>query len=149
MAEDWEHSLPRTAKRKSSFTGTKTAMAEVHYLFPIYGDWRKSFWIFSTRDFYFDVFAQTGAAWNTKWFDADKLKDHDFWDRSVGFSLRMSNKLFYSIPLDISLTLARGLSRIGEAEDLTGGRKLTPIDLPLLPNSVAPTASQAPNPVKV
>lgn len=122
-----------------TLAGTKTAMAEVHYLFPIYDDWRKSLWIFSTRDFYFDVFAQTGAAWNTKWFDADKLKDHDFWDRSVGFSLRMSNKLFYSIPLDISLTLARGLSRIGEAEDLTGGRKLTPIDLPLLPNSVAPT----------
>ncbi|WP_407440806.1 hypothetical protein [Fibrobacter sp.] len=119
--------------------GTKNAMAEVHYLFPIYEDWRKSAWIFGTRDFYIDIFAQMGAAWNTKWFDTDKLTDHDFWDRDVGLSFRMSNKIFYSIPLDISLTFARGLSRIGENEDLSGGWKLTPIDLPLLPKDICPT----------
>lgn len=118
--------------------GTRTAVAEVHYLFPIYDDWRKNFWIFTTRDFYFDVFAQTGAAWNSKWLDSDKWKDHDFWDRSLGLSFRMSNKIFYSIPLDISFTLARGLSRIAE-EDVPGGRKLNPIDLPLIPSSIAPT----------
>ncbi len=122
-----------------TLAGTKTAMAEVHYLFPIYDDWRKHLWIFSTRSFYFDLFAQMGAAWNSKWFDSDKLTDHRFWDRSVGLSFRMSNKLFYSIPMDISLTFARGLSRIGEDEDLCGGRKLTPIDVPLLPESIAPT----------
>ena len=38
--------------------GTKTAMAEVHYLFPVYDDWRKGFWIFETRAFYIDAFAQ-------------------------------------------------------------------------------------------
>lgn len=122
-----------------TLAGTKTAMAEVHYLFPIYDDWRKSVWIFSTRSFYFDLFAQIGAAWNSKWFDSDKLTDHRFWDRSVGLSFRMSNKIFYSIPVDITFTLARGLSRIGENKDLSGGRKLNPIDLPLLPESIAPT----------
>lgn len=124
-----------------TLAGTKTAMAEVHYLFPIYDDWRKTAWIFSTRDFYIDVFAQIGAAWNGKWFDMDKFKDHDFWDRSVGLSFRVANKIFYNVPLDISLTLARGLSRIGEGQDLSreGSRKLTPIDLPLLPKSVEPT----------
>ena len=119
--------------------GTKTAMAELHYLFPIYDDWRKSAWIFSTRAFYFDVFAQVGAAWNSKWFDTDKFTDHRFWDRDVGISFRMSNKIFYSIPLDISLTFARGLSRIGEDDELHGGWKLHPIDLPLLPESICPT----------
>lgn len=119
--------------------GTKNAMAEVHYLFPIYEDWRKSAWIFGARDFYIDIFAQMGAAWNTKWFDMDKFKNHDFWDRDVGLSFRMSNKIFYSIPMDISLTFARGLSRIGENEDLSGGWKLTPIDLPLLPKDICPT----------
>ncbi|MCQ2105770.1 MAG: hypothetical protein MJZ26_08270 [Fibrobacter sp.] len=122
-----------------TLAGTKTAMAEVHYLFPIYDDWRKSAWIFSTRSFYFDLFAQIGAAWTGKWIDSDKLTDHRFWDRDVGFSLRWSNKLFYSIPFDISLTLARGLSRIGEDDNLKGGKKLTPIDLPIIPEAAAPT----------
>lgn len=119
--------------------GTKTAMAELHYLLPIYSDWRKSAWIFATRDFYIDIFAQIGAAWNSKWIDTDKFTDHDFWDRDVGFSLRMSNKVFYNVPLDISLTFARGLSRIGESDDLKGGWKLNPIDLPLLPKDICPT----------
>lgn len=122
-----------------TLAGTKTAVAELHYLLPIYDDWRHTAWIFTTHDFYVDVFAQVGAAWNNKWFDSDKLTDSDFWDRSVGISFRMSNKLFYSIPLDITLTLARGLDRIGEDKDLRGGSKLTPIDVPLLPESVAPT----------
>lgn len=122
-----------------TLAGTKTAVAEVHYLFPIYSDWRKSAWIFSTRDFYFDLFAQIGAAWNSKWFDTDKFTNGKFWDRDVGLSFRWSNKLFYSIPVDVSLTFARGLSRIGEDENLHGGHKLTPIDLPLIPDNIAPT----------
>ena len=124
-----------------TLAGTKTAMAELHLLQPIYDDWRKSFWIFETRDFYVDLFAQIGSAWNTKWFDMDKFKDHDFWDRSVGLSFRMSNKIFYNVPLDISLTLARGLSRIGEGEngERYTSRKLNPIDMPIIPESIAPT----------
>lgn len=122
-----------------SLAGTRTAMAEVHYLFPIYDDWRKSAWIFSTRSLYFDVFAQIGAAWQGDWIDTDKWTDHRFWDRSVGLNFRMSNKIFYSVPVDISLTFARGLSRIGEDKDLNGGSKVKPIDIPLLPDCVSPT----------
>lgn len=119
--------------------GTKTAMAELHYLFPFYDDWRKGFWIFETRDFYIDAFAQIGAAWNSKWFDSDKFTDHDFWDRSVGFSLRLSNRIFYSVPLDISLTFARALSRIGDENGRSESRKVKPIDIPLLPDAASPT----------
>lgn len=119
--------------------GTKTAMAEVHYLFPVYDDWRKGFWIFETRAFYIDAFTQIGAAWTSKWFDMDKFKDHDFWDRSVGLSFRWSNKLFYSVPLDITLTLARALSRIGDEDGRDGSWKPSPIDVPLMPESIAPT----------
>ena len=126
-----------------TLAGTKTAIAELHYLFPIYDDWRKSLWIFETRSFYIDGFAQIGAAWGTtkhsKWFDTDKITDHRFWDRSVGLSFRMSNRIFYGTPFDISLTLARGLNRIGENEDLEGGKKLTPIGIPGIPESIAPT----------
>ena len=123
-----------------TLAGMRTAVAELHYLFPIYDDWRKGAWIFETRSFYIDLFAQMGAAWNgDKWFDSDKLTDHRFWDRSVGLSFRISNRIFYGTPFDISFTLARGLSRIGEDEDLHGGRKLTPIDLPVIPESIAPT----------
>ena len=126
-----------------TLAGTKTAIAELHYLFPIYDDWRKSLWIFETRSFYIDGFTQIGAAWGTtkhsKWFDTDKITDHRFWDRSVGLSFRMSNRIFYGTPFDISLTLARGLSRIGENENLEGGKKLSPIDVPLIPESIAPT----------
>ena len=119
--------------------GTKTAMAEVHYLFPVYDDWRKGFWIFETRGFYIDAFAQIGAAWNSNWFDTDKFTDHDFWDRSVGLSFRWSNKLFYSIPFDISLTLARALSRIGDENGRAESWKPSPIDVPLLPDAISPT----------
>jgi hypothetical protein len=117
----------------------RTAIAELHYLFPVYDDWRKSAWIFETRSFYVDLFSQMGAAWNGKWIDSDKFTDHRFWDRSVGLTFRMSNRIFYSTPFDISLTLARGLNRIGEDENLHGGEKLTPIDLPVIPESIAPT----------
>ena len=119
--------------------GTKTAMAELHYLFPFYDDWRKGFWIFETRAFYIDAFAQIGAAWNSKWFDTDKFTDHDFWDRSAGLSFRWSNKIFYSIPLDISLTFARALSRIGDENGRSESRKVKPIDIPLLPDAASPT----------
>ena len=122
-----------------TLAGMRTAIAELHYLFPVYDDWRKSAWIFETRSFYVDLFSQMGAAWNGKWIDMDKFTDHRFWDRSVGLTFRMSNRIFYSVPFDISLTLARGLSRIGEDENLHGGEKLTPIDLPVIPESIAPT----------
>ena len=118
--------------------GTKTAMAEIHYLYPIYDDWRHDLWIFSTRSLYVDLFAQMGAAWNGDFF-TDKLTKHEFWDRSVGLSFRMSNKIWGNIPFDISLTFARALSRIDEDEDLRGGYKLNPIGLSFLPKSLRPT----------
>ena len=122
-----------------TLAGMRTAIAELHYLYPVYDDWRKSAWIFETRSFYIDLFSQMGAAWNGKWIDTDKFTDHRFWDRSVGLTFRMSNRIFYSTPFDISLTLARGLNRIGEDEDMRGGEKLTPIDVPGIPESIAPT----------
>ena len=122
-----------------TLAGMRTAIAELHYLFPVYDDWRKSAWIFETRSFYVDLFSQMGAAWNGKWIDMDKFTDHRFWDRSVGLTFRMSNRIFYSVPFDISLTLARGLNRIGEDDNLEGGQKLSPIDVPGIPESIAPT----------
>ena len=118
--------------------GTKTAMAELHYIYPIYDDWRHDLWILSMRSLYVDLFTQIGAAWNGKFF-TDKFTDHGFWDRSVGLSFRMSNKIWGSVPLDISLTLARGLDRIGEDDHLRGGTKLDPIHLTFLPKSLRPT----------
>ncbi len=120
-------------------SGTKTAIAQIHYLFPIYKDFKKRFWIFETRDFYIDLFAQVGAAWHSKWLDFSSFKTRDFWDRSVGLEFRFSNTLFYSFPFEITLGLTRGLDRIGENDDGSGGRKMTPIDLGFLPESIAPT----------
>ena len=121
-----------------TLAGTKTAMAELHYIYPIYDDWRHDLWIFSTRSLYVDLFTQIGAAWDGDFF-TDKFTKHGFWDRSVGLNFRMSNKLWGSIPFDISLTFARGLDRIGEDDDLNGGRKLDPIHLTFLPKSIRPT----------
>ena len=117
--------------------GTKTAMAELHYLFPIYDDWRKRLWIFSTRDLYLDVFTQAGATWNGKWNNSDEFTKHGFWDRSAGFGIRWSNKLFESIPMDMTLSFARALDRIGEEDG--SGYKLNPIKIPLIPKKFAPT----------
>ncbi len=120
-------------------SGIKVAKAEIHYLFPIYNDFRNEFWIFTTRDLYVDAYAQVGSAWNDSGFPAKKLKDTRFWDRSVGLEIRIANRIFYSIPFDISLNLARGLDRIGENAEGRGGRKMNPIDVPLLPEMVSPT----------
>ena len=57
----------------------------------------------------------------------------------MGLTFRMSNRIFYGTPFDISLTLARGLNRIGEDDNLEGGQKLSPIDVPGIPESIAPT----------
>lgn len=120
-------------------SGTKAAIGQVHYLFPIYDDFRKSLWIFSTQSLYIDVFAQVGGAWNSSWFDTDLWKNERFWDRSVGFEIRLANTIFYSIPLDISLSFARGLDRVGKDSDGSGGSKLDRINMPLLPSVIEPT----------
>ena len=88
---------------------------------------------------FIDIFAQVGAAWTSEWLDFDKFKSRDFWDRSVGIEIRFANTLFYSIPLDISLNIARGLDRIGADAYGKGGRKMNPIDIPLLPSEISPT----------
>ncbi|HHX15999.1 MAG TPA: hypothetical protein GX724_07565, partial [Fibrobacter sp.] len=120
-------------------SGTKAAIGQVHYLFPIYDDFRKSLWIFSTQSLYIDVFAQVGGAWNSSWFDTDLWKNERFWDRSVGFEIRLANTIFYSIPLDISLSFARGLDRVDKGSDGSGGSKLDRINMPLLPSVIEPT----------
>jgi len=118
--------------------GQRTAVAELHYLFPLYNDWRNSFWIFTTRDLYLDIFAQTGNAWDQSGFPAS-LKERETWDRSVGLEWRWSNRVFYTYPLDISLKLARGLDRVGQRSDGSGGHALHPVDLPVVPEAMAPT----------
>ena len=120
-------------------SGTKTALAQLHYIFPIYSDFRKHWWIFTSRDFFIDVYAQIGTAWNSSWFDKTAFKNKDLWDRSVGFELRLANTLFYSIPLDISINIARGLDRVAKNADGSGGSRLHRIDIPLLPTAIEPT----------
>ena len=68
-----------------------------------------------------------------------KFKKRDFWDRSVGLEFRMANRIFYTLPFNISLNLARGLDRIGEDEYGEGGRKMEPIGISILPKSIRPT----------
>mgnify|MGYP002621767424 CR=1 FL=1 len=120
-------------------SGLKMAKAEIHYLFPIFEDFRNEFWIFSTRDLFLNLYAQVGAAWNDHGIPMSKFKSRDFWDRSVGLEFRLANKIFYTLPLNISLNLARGLDRTCEDENGEGGKKLKPIDIPVLPKSISPT----------
>lgn len=120
-------------------SGLKTAKAEIHYLFPIFEDWRNQLWIFSTRDFFINLYAQIGAAWNDHGVPVSKFKHRDFWDRSVGLEFRLANRIFYTLPFNISLNLARGLDRIGEDENGKGGTKMSPIDIPILPKAISPT----------
>lgn len=120
-------------------SGLKMAKAEIHYLFPIFEDWRNEFWIFSTRDFFLNLYAQVGAAWDDHGIPMSKFKSRDFWDRSVGLEFRLANKLFYTLPLNLSLNLARGLDRTGEDKNGEGGKKLNPIDIPVLPKAISPT----------
>ncbi len=120
-------------------SGLKTAKAEIHYLFPIFEDFRKQFWIFTTRDLFVNLYAQIGAAWNDHGIPMSKFSKREFWDRSIGVEFRLANRIFYTMPFNLSLNLARGLDRIGEDEYGKGGRKMTPIDIPVLPKAISPT----------
>lgn len=126
---------------KESFTrsATKTVLAQTHYLFPIYKNYRKRAWIWSTKDLYLDVYAQIGNAWSESLGNWKSLKNKALWDRSIGLEIRMANHMFYSIPLDISIHFAKALSRIQKDSDGQGGHKLKPMDLPLIPKAISPT----------
>jgi len=120
-------------------SGMKAAKAEIHYLFPIFDDFRNQFWIFTTKDLYVNLYAQVGAAWNDHGLPWSKIKTREFWDRSVGIEFRVANRIFYSLPFNISFNLARGLDRIGEDIYGKGGRKMNPLDIPILPSAISPT----------
>jgi hypothetical protein len=79
--------------------GTRIFLAEVRYKFPIYNDFRKRFWIFATRNFDFSLFSQIG-------FVEEKNRL-----RNYGVDWHWANRLFYSVPFNFNLGVARGLDR--------------------------------------
>lgn len=57
----------------------------------------------------------------------------------MGLEWRWSNRLFYTTPFDVSFRIARALDRVGQDSEGNGGRKVTPLDVPVLPSVVSPT----------
>jgi len=89
--------------------GTGIVLAEARYKFPIYNDFRKRFWIFTTKNFSFSPFAQMGSAWETHPLPA--LKHRENWLRNFGIDWYLENRLFYTIPFNFNFGVARGLDR--------------------------------------
>jgi len=117
--------------------GDHTALAQLHYLFPLYEDLRASWWIFCARDFYLDVFAQAGSAWWNADTYLDRIQNVDDWKRSVGLELRFHNTIFMNQPMEVWLRVARGLDRVA----LDGREtKLETVAVPFLPGSAEPTS---------
>jgi hypothetical protein len=87
--------------------GTGTILAEARYKFPIYNDYRKRFWLFTTRNFNFSPFMQMGSAWANH--PLPVLKHRENWLRSYGINWRLENSLFYTVPFNIDFGVARGL----------------------------------------
>jgi len=77
--------------------GTLTILTEASYAFSIYSDFRKRFWIFTTRNFSVSPYAQMGSVWAKNWL------------HSVGINWRMENFLFYTVPFNFNFGVARGL----------------------------------------
>jgi hypothetical protein len=90
--------------------GTGTVLAEARYTYFIYNDFRKRFWIFTTRNFNFSPFMQMGSAWANRPLPA--LKHRENWLRSYGINWRLENHLFYSVPFNIDFGVARGLDKL-------------------------------------
>ncbi|MCL1966586.1 MAG: hypothetical protein FWF67_01745, partial [Fibromonadales bacterium] len=87
--------------------GTGVILAEVRYKYTIYEEFRKRFWIFTTRNFNFSPYVQTGSAWDRHRFSA--LKHKESWLKSFGINWRLENRLFYTAPFNIDFGVARGL----------------------------------------
>jgi len=82
--------------------GTRTFLAETGYAFSIYSDFRKRFWIFTTRNFDVTPYVQTGRVWS------ENIEGRK-WLRSFGINWRMENFLFYTVPFNFNFGVARGL----------------------------------------
>lgn len=87
--------------------GTGVVLAEARYKFPIYNDFRKRFWIFTTKNFNVQPFVQMGSAWNNH--PLPVLKHRENWLRSFGIDWHLENSLFYSVPFNFYFGIARGL----------------------------------------
>jgi hypothetical protein len=99
---------PILASSESYFMqGTGTILAEARYTYPIYNEFRKRFWIFTTRNFNFSPFMQMGSAWASH--PLPELKHRENWLRSYGINWRLENSLFYTVPFNLDFGVARGL----------------------------------------
>jgi len=117
--------------------GDHTALAQLHYLFPLYENLRASWWIFCARDFYMDLFAQAGSAWWNSDSYLDRVQNVDNWKRSLGLEFRFHNTIFLNQPMELWLRLARGLDRV----DVNGvSTDLETVHVPLLPSVAEPTS---------
>ena len=87
--------------------GTGIILMEARYKYPIYNEFRKRFWIFTTRNFNFSPYIQMGSVWD--YHPLPALKHRENWLRSFGINWRLENRLFYSIPFNIDFGVARGL----------------------------------------
>ncbi|MDR2555872.1 MAG: hypothetical protein LBC64_10660 [Fibromonadaceae bacterium] len=86
--------------------GIGVFLAEARYKYTIYEEFRKRFWIFTTRNFNFSPYVQTGSAWASHPFSTLKHKEN--WLRSFGINWRLENRLFYTAPFNIDFGVARG-----------------------------------------
>ncbi|MCL2284430.1 MAG: hypothetical protein FWC26_14030 [Fibromonadales bacterium] len=87
--------------------GTGTILADARYKYFIYKDFRRRFWLFTTKNFYFSPFAQMGSAWENH--PLPELKHRENWLRSFGIEWSLENRIFYSVPFNLRFGVARGL----------------------------------------
>jgi len=87
--------------------GTGTILADARYKYSIYNEFRRRFWIFTTKNFYFTPFVQMGSAWDNH--PLPELKHRENWLRSFGIEWSLENRIFYSVPFNLRFGVARGL----------------------------------------
>ncbi len=113
--------------------GERSALAELHYAFPLYTELEASLWILSIQDLYMDLFAQAGASWSDGGSFWDEFKNQSNVQRSIGFELRASNDLFHTQPFVLYLQWSRAL------DSLKSGRSVSEVSIPLMPSFLEPT----------
>ncbi len=116
--------------------GDRTAVGQLHYLFPLYQDLNATWWIFTAKDFHTDVYAQIGSAWWDGSSILNKMNGLDAWKRSVGFEFRFTNSIFMNQPLDVWVNFARALDRV---QVLGVSQDVERVSLPWIPSVIEPT----------
>jgi Tol biopolymer transport system component len=102
------------------FRGENTVQFSADYNQALVTNIYKELWIVFLEDIYAHLFWETGRAWNGKFEDInifeagywDEEKRTDAWFQSLGWGLKLNNRIYHNFPFNVYFEAATALNRV-------------------------------------